>query len=329
MTKHSCSNGAGESAAVLKAPFPWFGGKSRVAHLVWPRLGPVKNYIEPFFGSGAVFFGRPDKPQIETINDADGFVVNFWRAVKNDPASVITWADQPVFECDLHARHTWLLERKQTLVAQLEGNPDFYDAKIAGWWCWASCLWIGSGFLSGRGPWQLLERDGSRVLVKSPRLDQPGVSRQRPHLGDAGRGILRPSVDAKQWLKCLAERLRHVRVCCGDWARVLGPAVTTHNGLTGVFLDAPYLDTERCPALYRLDAGSVAAKVREWALANGDNPKMRICLCGYAEEHERFMPTAWECVAWDGPSGYAVTNNQNGNRYRERLWFSPHCLKPA
>lgn len=23
----------------LKAPFPWFGGKSRAADLIWPRLG--------------------------------------------------------------------------------------------------------------------------------------------------------------------------------------------------------------------------------------------------------------------------------------------------
>ena len=39
--------------AQLKAPFPWFGGKSRVAGAVWDRFGPVKNYVEPFFGSGA------------------------------------------------------------------------------------------------------------------------------------------------------------------------------------------------------------------------------------------------------------------------------------
>ena len=37
-------------AAALKAPFPWFGGKSRVAHLVWQRFGDVANYVEPFFG---------------------------------------------------------------------------------------------------------------------------------------------------------------------------------------------------------------------------------------------------------------------------------------
>ncbi len=42
----------------LKAPFPWFGGKSKVASLVWERFGDVQNYVEPFFGSGAVLLNR-------------------------------------------------------------------------------------------------------------------------------------------------------------------------------------------------------------------------------------------------------------------------------
>ena len=39
---------------ILKAPFPWFGGKSRIAPLIWERFGDVANYVEPFFGSGAI-----------------------------------------------------------------------------------------------------------------------------------------------------------------------------------------------------------------------------------------------------------------------------------
>ena len=55
----------------FKPLFPWFGGKSAVADLVWSALGPdVKNYVEPFFGSGAVLFGRPTPARIETVNDA-------------------------------------------------------------------------------------------------------------------------------------------------------------------------------------------------------------------------------------------------------------------
>jgi site-specific DNA-adenine methylase len=59
--------------AELKAPFPWFGGKSRIADIVWDALGPVDNYVEPFAGSMAVLLHRPDErwqSGAETVNDA-------------------------------------------------------------------------------------------------------------------------------------------------------------------------------------------------------------------------------------------------------------------
>lgn len=38
----------------MRSPYPWFGGKLTVASLVWSRFGNVRNYCEPFYGSGAV-----------------------------------------------------------------------------------------------------------------------------------------------------------------------------------------------------------------------------------------------------------------------------------
>ena len=75
------------------APFPYFGGKSKVADPVWRAFGTVSNYVEPFFGSGAVLLARPmpiNGP--ETINDFDGMVANFWRALQADPEAVADWA---------------------------------------------------------------------------------------------------------------------------------------------------------------------------------------------------------------------------------------------
>ena len=79
--------------AKYKAPFPYIGGKSRVAAEVWARFGDVPNYVEPFFGSGAVLFKRPAEHdwahRIETVNDADGMVANFWRALKGAASRAI------------------------------------------------------------------------------------------------------------------------------------------------------------------------------------------------------------------------------------------------
>ena len=123
----------------LRAPFPWFGGKSQVADRIWDALGDVKGYVEPFAGSAVVLLSRPDWPErnvLETINDADGMVSNFWRATAANPAAVAEAADWPVNENDLTARNIWLAEHRADLTTRLEGNPGYFDARVAGWWAW-------------------------------------------------------------------------------------------------------------------------------------------------------------------------------------------------
>ena len=166
------------NAGTLAAPFPYFGGKSGACLDVWAAFGAIDNYVEPFAGSAAMLLGAPDGKRIETINDFDGFVANFWRAIANDPEAVAHAADWPCNETDLFARHSWLVRQTAKLTDRLNADPDFYDAKIAGWWCWGACNWIGSGWCSGTGPWVF---DGDNIVD----------NRQLPHLGDAGRGINR------------------------------------------------------------------------------------------------------------------------------------------
>lgn len=289
-----------------KAPFPYFGGKSRIAPLVWERFGDTPNYVEPFAGSLAVLLARPHKPHTETVNDKDGFVSNFWRAVQSDPDAVARHADWPVNENDLHARHAWLVARKGELAARLEGDPEYHDAQIAGWWVWGICSWIGSGWCSGRGPWGVV--DGKLA-----------------HLGNAGRGEVW-SEHLRAMIGALSDRLRRVRVASGDWSRVTGPSVTFKHGLTAVFLDPPYGHAERQRDLYTEDR-DIAAAVRAWAISNGDNPLMRIALCGYDGEHA--LPSGWVAVPWKTVGGFGNQGAGRGrqNAAREVVWFSPHCLQ--
>ena len=135
----------GMAAPQLKAPFPYFGGKSRIAADVWERFGTVDNYVEPFFGSGAVLLQCPAPGHTETVNDADGLLANFWRALQAAPDEVAAYADYPVSELDLHARHRWLV-RQRADVERLLADPAWYDAQIAGWWVWGISQWIGSGW---------------------------------------------------------------------------------------------------------------------------------------------------------------------------------------
>lgn len=329
----------------VNAPFPWFGGKRTVGELVWSRFGDLGHYVEPFFGSGAVLLGAPADPErIITINDLDGFIANFWRAVAADPEEVVSHCDWPVNENDLHARHSYLVRHRDELAARLEGDPDYYDPQIAGWWVWGIGSWIGGEFCSGKGPWHSVDgrlvslssaerkphlgNKGMRIHKKSLRL---GVYRRKPYLA-LPMGVQKKSLrlgcddehrqNLTEWFATLQRHLRYARVCCGDWSRICTPTVVGKIGLTGVFFDPPY-SSDRDPQTYAMDSMTVAHDVRDWCLENGDNPKLRIALCGIEGEHD--LP-GWECVAWKGGAGYARNKKAKENRTKERIWFSPHCL---
>ena len=319
----------------LTAPFPYFGGKRRAAPIIWRALGDPSGYVEPFAGSAAVLLARPQFAgrRVETLNDADGWLVNAWRAIQLAPNEVAAAAYGPVTEIDYHARLAWLQDRRTPdLVAWLEGDPECFDAKAAGWWLYVLACGIGAPFDSG--PWRVI--DGMMTDTrKIPHLGDAGqgVRRELPHLGNAGRGVIRelPHLgNAGQgalgtYLHRLAERLTRVRITCGSWERVLKPSVTRSgaqgDGSRAIFLDPPYSTSGD---LYAHADTDVSHAVREWCLTKSD-PMMRIVLCGYDNEHEELEKTGWTVMAGrsGGGAGYS---KRGGNGRRERLWLSQPCL---
>jgi hypothetical protein len=312
----------------LAAPFPYFGGKRRAAPRIWQALGDPSGYVEPFAGSAAVLLARPSFKgrRVETLNDADGWLVNTWRAIQLSPDAVAAAAWGPVAEIDYHARLAWLQERRTPdLVAWLEGDPEAHDAKAAGWWLYVVACGIGDPF--GPGPWRVVDghlrkvgNAGRGVNRELPHLGNAGrgVNRELPHLGDAGKGQLRA------YMQALAERLHRVRITCGSWERVVKPSVTRSgtggDGSRAVFLDPPYATSGD---LYAHAGGDVAVGVREWCTAAPR--ELRIILCGYDDEHDALLSHGWTVTEGKagGGAGYSV-NPTNGRR--ERLWLSPACI---
>jgi DNA adenine methylase len=69
-------------------PFGWYGGK--FSHLAWllPLLPRCHHYCEPFAGSAALLLNRLPSP-IETYNDLDGEVCNFFRVLRDSKTALI------------------------------------------------------------------------------------------------------------------------------------------------------------------------------------------------------------------------------------------------
>ena len=310
------------------APFPYFGGKRRAAATVWSRLGDVGGYVEPFAGSAAVLLARPPASgrRVETINDADGWLVNTWRAIRHAPDDVATHSSGPVTEIDYHARLAWLQERRTPdLVSWLEGDPEAFDAKAAGWWLYVAACGIGDPW--GPGPWCVIDGHLRNVNRELPHLGNAGqgVNRELPHLGNAGQ-----EARLGAYMRALASRLAAVRITCGDWRRVLKPSVTRATagpGVTGIFLDPPYATSGDLYAVTNTVDGheSISAEVRRWCIDKAPSD-LRIILCGFGEEHDELLEHGWTVEGGKAGRGAGYSTDGAAGR-RERLWVSPGCLR--
>jgi hypothetical protein len=116
--------------------------------------------------------------------------------------------------------------------------------------------------------------------MSRPCLKGQGFTRQLPNIsgndGASGRGVhAKYASNLAQYLEALSQRLRRVRVCCGDWKRVLGPSPTTAIGLTGILLDPPYGVEDR-DAVYNEDSRDLSREVFAWALSMDQTPSSEL-----------------------------------------------------
>ncbi len=98
--------------------FGWYGGK--FSHLDWllPLLPKAQHYCEPFGGSAAVLLNRNPSP-VETYNDLDGEVVNFFRVLREQKESLIEAIGLTPFS------------REEFEIAISEQNPNISDLEKA------------------------------------------------------------------------------------------------------------------------------------------------------------------------------------------------------
>jgi len=293
--------------SLLHAPFPYFGGKRSIVDDVWKRLGSPNQYIEPFCGSAAMLLAAPKPAQLEVICDGSGFIANFWRAVKYQPAIVAEAADYPVSHIDLGARHVWLMAQRERIGTEMQDPHWPGDAEVAGWWLWGQCCWIGSGWCE----WD--------KIGQVPHAGNAGRGIQAigkvPHAGNAGRGyeslLTSSGRSAWVWLHKIADRLERVRIVHGDWSRCLNSTFGGND--VAIFLDPPYRSYEKVYGASKPTADAVEA----WA---HEHSELRVALCGLVGDYN--LP-GWDVVGWSrGKLSYSGGSTTD----KECVWYSPACL---
>jgi hypothetical protein len=273
----------------MRTPFPHFGGKGRMASDIWKRLGDPTYYFEPFAGALGALLGRPTVGRYEYVNDSECLITNFLRAAR--------YGDPRELATLAHWPISQLdLEARMTWLQKQRRRLHRELTNDPKWYdleCAAWFAWVQSVKISSTGT--------TIVLVRH-------------------RGVHRRTQDLAEYFATLSERLKDVVIDYGDWTRMTAAAERASRlADCAILLDPPYAHSKRRQKwLFTHDSPDVSAYVRRWAVARAKtHPGLRIALCGLAGEHR--MPTTWEELPWWSRMG----------RGRERIWFSPNCLKAS
>ena len=332
----------------LRFPAIYFGNKSRVGKAVWKRFGNVDRYIEPFCGSCGVFWKRPlshfsdGRSRSEILNDRDSYLTNFLRSVLLEPQKTAFHSVNPVTELDLIARYRYLAfgPEKKGLKMKMKTDPDYCNPKLAGWWAWGMSCWIGGDrFFSMVGDnW-----------TKIPELQTEKGCTKPAKVKVTREGLKTIAYQADQitrWYNTLSNRMFHARITCGDWSRVVSSPSLLRGagaGKVGVFLDPPYptvYEDGKKSTIQTYDTRDnkegklirLQKDVFQWCQDNGD---LRVAVCGYAGDgYEKLVKDfGWTELKWKASGGFSNLGKTDSiakkNSVRERIWFSPSCLKTS
>ena len=292
------------------APFPWYGGKRRKAAAVWQRFGDdVEVYVEPFAGSLAVLLYRERAVMREVVCDTDGGICNFWRAIKYDPEQVAHWADYPAIQQDLTARHKWLIAWINDNRDRLCEDPEYYDARAAGWWVWGISLASGGG-----SNWCCKVYDNRPYT--QPTSGGQGVSKQRIKL---------PYNTLAAWFDTLSKRLECTVVFNKSWESAVTRSVLCQTRRkqynVAIFMDPPYLSKDR-DQLYSSDiikkSDKAAIDSWQWAQEHGD--RYRIAYCAHRGDFD--ISADW----YIEESSYVSIRKAARKARRELIAYSPACF---
>lgn len=236
---------------VLKYP----GSKWRIADKLVELIPPHHTYLEPYFGSGAVFF-RKEPSDIETINDLDHDVVNLFQCIREDAEKLARLVMATPYSKQMYDDSFKI----DPVTEMLLSGDRFHKA------CqFLVRCWMGHGFRT----------NGYKVGWKN---DVQGRERMYA-LWDWYR--------LPEWIIQVAERLRKVQIDCSPALNLI-QKYDYENVF--MYLDPPYLLGTRNREQYKHE---MSDGEHEKMLQKAVTSKAKIMISGYASEMYDDMLSGW------------------------------------
>lgn len=109
----------------MKCLLKYPGAKNRIAPWICSYIPKHQVYVEPYFGSGAVFFNK-EPAKIETINDLDGNIVNYFKVIREYPEELAAQLTLTPYSRDEYYRS----------FEMIDGESDIERARKFAVRCW-------------------------------------------------------------------------------------------------------------------------------------------------------------------------------------------------
>lgn len=254
-----------------------------MSKFIVPRIVEHYGYVEVFGGSAAVLFSKP-KSRLETYNDYNDEIANFFRVLSDKTLSIelkksLDWALYS--RRDFQIAHETLKDPESTPVQKAKATFLSYRLSF-------------SGYATNNKP-------------------TFGVSRRSPSGSE-------PYVTAIQLIEKFHRRLEHVQIECLDWRVILEKYDDPH---TFFYLDPPYVQSTRSTKkLYNKEMNEDESHAE--LIEKISNLKGKVMLSGYENDlYAPLTDFGWEKEIFP-TTAHSSGHTDDGERPKrvEVLWMN-------
>ncbi len=269
------------------SPMSWYGAKNKISPKIVSVFPPHRTYVEPFFGGGSVFFAKPPS-KVETVNDMNGDLMNFFRILRDR-------------------------RQRKHLIELLEATP------------WAREEYCNALAAMKVGKWTS-DVERAWTFIVATRQSRNGVAK-RPSdwsrtVGRTGNGA---SSRTSMWrnlperLAVAGLRLKRAQIECGHWSKILNDFDSED---TLAYLDPPYLHSTRNPSnrnsydheMTDVDHAGLLLRLKQF--------KGKVVLSGYASSLYDELLSGWHRIEIETTSSASNKANKKHAKRTEVLWLN-------
>lgn len=267
----------------IKPPLTYWGSKITLAPKIVENFPKHKHYLEPFFGTGAVFLAKP-LAQSNILVDTNHHLVTFFKVLRTRPDELLT-------QCQLSPCAREEYERAQVLLEQRGWADELEHARMV---------------------YVLLNQS----IIPTLQADKPWKTGHRPFSLPSQRQSIFSLMESE--FLAVAQKLRRTQIDNRDALAVIENLGADPDLL--IYADPPYIQSTRSHGARYLRDADDAWHGSLLELLRGVDAK--VCVSGYSNPLYEDLLSDWAKVTFESRVGVSVKKGGEATVKMECLWMN-------